>query len=181
MRHRTPFVLVALVVLGACGGDNKVGNEKILDFKEETQGRLGATTTTIAPVETTVAAAGGGKAGLGAPTTAPPTTAAPVTTAAPTTTTTERKQAVFEIGINGDNAGTTQFDPSASRVFVGTLVRFTNNDAVPRSVEADNGAFQSPSIAPGESWTYNANTAGKFNFHDGTRPYAVGSIEVLAR
>ena len=182
MRHRTLIaLLLASALFAACGGDNKVGDDKLLDFKEEAQGRLGATTTTV-PVETTVAPSGsGGKAGLGA-TTAPPTTAAPTTTAAPVvTTTTERKVATFEIAINGDNAGTTQFDPSSSRVFAGTLVKFTNKDAEPRSVEADDGSFQSPSIAPGESWTYNATKTGTFNFHDGTRPYAVGRLEVLAR
>lgn len=185
MRRHTiaALLLVASLVLAACGGDNKVGDEKILDFKEQTQQRLGETTTTAAPTETTAApvAAPGGKAGLGA-TTVPPTTAAPATTAAPvTTTTTERKQAVFEIRINGDSAGAAQFDPSAARVFVGTQVRFTNADVEPRSVEADNGTFQSPSIAPGDSWTYNATTAGRFNYHDGTRPYAVASLEVLPR
>lgn len=182
MRHRFFAALaIASIVLSACGGDNKVGDDKILDFKEEAQGRLGATTTTAPPVETTAVPAAGGKAGIGgAVSTAPPTTAAPVT-APPETTTTERKQAVFEVVINGDNAGATQFDPSASRVYAGTLVRFVNRDTEPRSVEADDGAFQSPPIAPGDSWTYNANTPGRFNFHDGTRPYAVGSLEVLSR
>jgi plastocyanin len=178
-RRFSPLLVLAVasVVLAACGGSNKVGSEKILDFKEEAQGRLGTTTTTAAPQET-APPAGGGKAGVGGAT----TTAVPATTIPkPTTTTTERKQTTFEIAIRGDNTGATQFDPSASRVFAGTLVKFVNKDTEPRSVESDTNAFQSPSIPPGGSWTYDAKTAGKFNFHDGTRPYATGSLEVLAR
>lgn len=171
--------------LASCGEENKVGSDKILDFKEQTNDRLGVTTTTVvAPTETTVAAAPG-KAAVGATTTtaAPPTTAAaPVTTAAPTTTAAPPpKEQAFEVAINGDNSGSSQFDPSASRVFKGTLVRFVNKDSVARSVEEDRGLFKSGSIPPGGAFEYRADTVGKFNFTDGTRPYAVGSLEVLAK
>lgn len=183
MKRSTAIVCSFLLatLLAACGEENKVGSDKILDFKEKTNDRLGVTTTTAAAVEAPVETAppgGAGKAAVGA-TTAPPTTQPP-TTQAPTTTQAPKVQA-FEITINGDNSGTTQFDPSSSRVFVGTLVRFVNNDSVPRSVEEDTGRFKSGPIAPGGTFEYRADTVGRFNITDGTRPYAVGVLEVLAR
>lgn len=166
-------VLAALIVLAvsACGSSNKVGSKSLVNFKDQTQQRLGVTTTTAARSDTT-AAGTGGHLGVGASTT---------TTAAARATTTAPAQQSFEIDINGDNSGTTQFDPSAARVFAGTTVRFVNKDSVARSVEADNGSFASGSIAPGGTWNYKAGTAGQFNYHDGTRPYAVGNLEVVAR
>ncbi|MBV8690918.1 MAG: hypothetical protein JOY57_04610 [Actinobacteria bacterium] len=172
---RKVVVLVAVVLLaglaGACGGNNKVGSKSLVNFKDQAQQRLGATTTTVATTATT-AAGGGGHLGIGAVTT---------TTAAPRATTTAPPAQAFEIEINGDNSGTTQFDPPAARVYAGTTVKFTNKDTVARSVEADNGGFNSGPIAPNASWSYKTSAPGQFNYHDGTRPYAVGSLEVVNR
>ena len=160
--------IIAVVLLAtACGDDTKVGSDKLLNFNEKAQQRLGqATTTTRDPTATTTPA--GGKAGLGAATTVP------------AVTTTVRRAATFDIAINSDTAGN-QFEPSAARVFKGTEVRFTNKDTVSRSVESDTRAFASGPIDPGATWVYTANTVGNFNYHDGTRPYAVGRLEVAAR
>ena len=72
------------------------------------------------------------------------------------------------------------FDPYYIRVFQGGVISVTNRDSQPRSVVADRWEFDSGSIAPGQTWTYDANRVGKFNFHDGTRPFVVGTLEVLA-
>ena len=72
------------------------------------------------------------------------------------------------------------YDPYYIRVFQGGVVSVTNRDAQSRTVTADRGEFDSGSIAPGETWTYDANRVGKFNFHDETRPFVVGTLEVLA-
>lgn len=183
MKYRTVRVAVALLLfaaLGACSEDNKVGSGVDLDVKSAAgQGRLGQrTTTTAAPTETTAApqqnlAIGRSTTTAAPSTTAPPTTAPPTTAAAQTPT--------FDIAIAGDNSGTTQFDPAQARVYAGYVVRFTNKDSKPRSVEADQGEFSSGPLQPGESWSYKADTVGRFNYHDGTRPYAVGILEVLAR
>jgi plastocyanin len=164
------FAVVAMLALVACGSDNKVGDDSLVNFKDQAQDRLGATTTTAAAVTTT--AAGRGQLGVGAATTTAKPTA--TTAAAPT-------QQAFDIDINGDNSATTQFDPPAARVFKGTVVKWTNKDATARSIEADNGAFKSPSIPPGGTFTYTANAPGSLNYHDGTRPYAVASLEVVNR
>lgn len=168
---RSLFCAVALLG-AACGENNEVGDESLLDFKSQANNRLGERTTTTMGATTTApptTAATGAKAGVGqATTTAPPTTARPAQT--------------LDIAIHGDNAGTTQFDPSAARVFKGTVVRWTNKDTVPRSVESDdNTTFASPPIPPGGSYSWTATAPGKFNYTDGTRPYAVASLEVLNR
>jgi plastocyanin len=173
------IVLVALLALtlAACGESSKVGDESLLDFKEQVdqEGRLGdRTTTTTAPPSDNVGAAGsGGKAGIQQETT--------TTTAAPTTTT-ERPRTVIDVSINGDGSGQTQFNPSLVRVFVGTVIKWTNNDTEERSAESDDAeTFYSGMIPPGGTFEYTATTPGKFNYSDGTRPYAVGRVEVLAR
>jgi len=130
--------LLAAAVVSGCGGNNKVGSKSLVNFKDQAQQRLGATTSTVAGPATT-AAGGSGHLGIGGATT---------TTAAPRATTTVAPQQAFEIDINGDNSGTTQFDPPAARVFVGTSVKFVNKDSVARSVESDNNAFASGPIAP---------------------------------
>lgn len=179
LRSLRPVVIVAALALtlAACGESSKVGDESLLDFKEQVQEgqRLGdrTTTTTAAPAEGEATAGAGGKAGIQDSTT---------TTAAPTTTTTEKQVTTIDVTINGDNSGTTQFNPSLVRVFVGTVIKWTNEDTVARSVESDDGqTFYSDMIPPGGTYEYTATTPGKFNYSDGTRPYAVGRVEVLAR
>lgn len=182
MKRLAPFVVAAVLLFAACGEDNKVGEGVDLGIKNEVeQERLGARTTTTAPPQTTAPAAQQ-KASVGAttapPTTQPPTTAPPATAPPPTAA---PERVAIEISINGDNSGTTQFEPSQTRVFVGSLVKWTNKDSVARSVEADDGTFKSGSLEPGQSFTYRAEKVGRFNYTDGTRPYAVGALEVIAR
>lgn len=78
-----------------------------------------------------------------------------------------------EINANG-------FNPFNFRVAAGTKVRVTNRDSSPRSFTADAGAFDSGPIAPGATWEWVASPVGTHNFHDETRPYVVGQVEVVA-
>jgi plastocyanin len=86
----------------------------------------------------------------------------------------ERSAVVFSITSSG-------YDPYVIRVFAGGVVTVTNRFTKPASVTADRGEFDSGPIAPGDSWTYEPTTPGKYNFHDSSRPFVVGSLEVLAR
>ena len=178
------LLVVSLIGMTACGEDNKVGEGVDLNIKDQVNSqRLGAattTTTTEAPTETTApqsAAVGRATTTTTTSTTAPPAT----TTTVEATTTTAKAPPTLQIAINSDGGGQSQFDPSQARVFVGSTVTWTNKDSVPRSIEADDRTFMSPSLAPGESFTYKADKVGRFNYHDGTRPYAVAALEVLAR
>lgn len=181
-KHLAVAAAALSLTFAACGEENKVGDEVDLGIKSQVeQERLGArTTTTAAAAEVvTTTAPPQQKASVGA-TTAPPTTqaTAPPPTAPPTT---QAEKVAIEITVNGDNSGTTQFEPSQSRVFVGSLVKWTNRDSVARSVEAADGTFASGPLEPGQSFTYRADKVGRFNYTDGTRPYAVGALEVIPR
>lgn len=164
------LVLVALAAgLAGCGKDNKVGDDKLLNFEDQANARLGSTTTTAPPAETTTSTTtGGNKAGVGQTT----------TTVKQATTTTQVP--AFEIVIKGDDSAT-QFNPAEASIFVNTVVRWTNQDTVARSVRASDRSFISPSIPPGGTFTWRFTKTGRVNYADGTRPYAVGALEVVAR
>ncbi|HEX4904855.1 MAG TPA: hypothetical protein VFU93_05360 [Acidimicrobiales bacterium] len=165
-RTRTIRLLAALFALtllaSACGDEKSVGDESLLEGTDESgEGpRLGETTTTTA-----------------APAGETPSTTAPQATTAPPTTAPAAPS--VEISIASDTTAGGQFQPRVAQVPSGAIVRFINNDSVERSVVADGGAFDSGPIAPGGTWDWVAGGAGSYNYSDGTRPYAVGSIEVV--
>ena len=183
------LLLAAVALVGsACGSDNKVGDESLLNFKEQANDRLGeTTTTTAAPTTTTVAGKAtttttkpGAKAGVGSTTTTAKGSTAP--TAPVQTTTTQLAQTVREIHIYGDSdPGHDALEPLTQTAYTGSIIRWINNDTVPRSVRAASGQFASPMIAPGASWDYAARTAGEFDYSDDTRPYVTGKLVVSNR
>jgi len=175
---------LALVTSAACGSDNKVGDQSLLNFKEQAGNRLGETTTTTAAATTTTAQGvvtptTKPKAGAGGATstTARAGTAATVTTA---TTVPANVQTVREIFIYGDDAAE-PLDPQIQTAYVGSIIRWTNKDTVERSVRADSGQFASPMIKPGGSWDYAAGTVGTFAYGDDTRPYVKGELRVAKK
>jgi plastocyanin len=171
-RHATvglALLCVVVLLLSGCSKSNKVGSNSLLNVKNQVKGqRLGETTTTKAPTATSAPVA----LGVGQATT---------TTRAPQTVTTQAQAQSTVITINGDNSSAPQFDPPTAAVYVGGLVKWVNADKVTRSVVAANGAFKSPDLAPGASWTYQPSAAGTFDYQDGTRPYANGQLQVVAR
>lgn len=172
-RTARPIALLCLVALGlaACGGDESVGDESVLQFDQDDSAAFGATTT--APTETTLLTA----------TTVPPGVEAEVTTttaAVQETTTTlppEQQEVSVEVKIL-DNSP--YFDPSRSAVPVGGKIRFVNAGSATFNIVSDTGAFDSGPIAPGAVWIFDADAPGTFNYSDGSRPYAVGSFQVVA-
>ena len=177
------FAGLALVTSAACGSDNKVGDESLLNFKEQANSRLGETTTTTAAATTTTAngvvtSTTKPKAGAAATsTTAKAGTAASVTTA---TTAPAAVQTVREIHIYGDDAAL-PLDPQIQTAYTGSVIRWINKDTVDRQVRADSGQFASPVIKPGGSWDYTANTVGTFAYGDDTRPYVKGELRVAKK
>jgi plastocyanin len=155
------LALVMAFASVACGGGSSVGEDINVDKLDGTAApRLGE--RTAAPTTKATTAPSGQPAA-----TAPPKTAAPAA-----------KPSIV-IKIQSDTAkGGSQFDPRVARVRRGSIVRWENVDAKARSVVADNGSFRSPNIAPGGHFDYTTNATGSINYHDGTRPYAVGTLEV---
>jgi plastocyanin len=70
------------------------------------------------------------------------------------------------------------FTPTQATIGAGDTVTWTNNDTVDRSVVSDNGAFTSPTIRPGTSWSFRFARVGTFAYHDGTRAAEKGTITV---
>lgn len=172
-RLRALAVLAAAAVaVAACSSETSVGSAELTEGLEGGDGGLRLGETTTVPPLVTTAPPDAGTATTAPPTTAPATTAPQTTTTAPTV--------VFEIAINPDGVGEGQFEPRVAQVFVGTIVRWVNRDTTTRSVVANDGSFASGDIPPGGVWEYRADTPGTFNYGDGTRPYAQGTLQVLS-
>jgi plastocyanin len=175
-------VLTPLLASG-CSSQNHVGTTSLENFKgsggpaglggpsSSAKPSQGAATTQPPPVRTTPA----DPIRSAHATTAPPA-AVPVRTTPPASA----SHVTLTISIGSDSASAGPFNPPAARIYKGTCASFVNRDVTPRSVVADAGSFTSGTIAPGKSWTYCGKQVGTFNYHDGTRPYAVASLQVLA-
>ena len=161
MKKLTIAAAMLALLLAGCTDTPDYG-EGLGDFEDKPQGDLTPTTppTTTPPVEEP---------------TENPTTTRP----APSTTAKPAAQG-YEIKIQSDQAKT-QFEPRVAQVFAGTPVKWTNTDSVPRSVEFSDGSYASGPIAPGGTVTFTAGRPGEFNYSDGTRPYAVGTLKVQPR
>lgn len=168
--RKSPWIVVPLIVvqfmLASCTSSSKVGDESDLNFKDQASSRLGQRSPSPSP-EPQSEVRPEDKQVIGKPT----------PDSKPTTQQTQ--QAAITVTINSDTTGSA-FDPSAVRVSKGSKITWVNKDSVVRSVEADDGRFTSGPLNPGAAFTYVANEIGKFNYHDGSRPYAVGRIEVVA-
>lgn len=162
------LIATLAIALAACGGGGKVGDDDLLAFDPDQADQLGASSTT-----STTASGIGGTGG-------PDTTAAPKTTApAPTTTLPPSQQQVtVEVTIQDDEQGA-PFTPNVVQVAAGGRVRFVNKGTKAYAIVAQNGAFASPSIAPGAAWIYEATTPGTYNYSDDVRTYSQGTIQVV--
>ncbi len=191
------LAVAAIFGVAACGDDNKVGDKALLDFEEQAGQRLGeatttttaldeATTTDTTPAASTATTRAGGQTGA---TTKPTATTRPTAATATTATTAPTAAAPafnLEIFINGDGSSDPPFDPQLARVFVGSVVRWTNKDSVPRQVVFEGGKIApSPSIPPGGTFDYKATVVSPdgepFRYGDGGRPYVSAFLEVLPK
>jgi plastocyanin len=164
--HRIVLLLLVLALAaGACSKKNEVGSGLDASKIKNTNCRIGeCTTTTTAPPATTTTAK---------------TTA--TTAAAKATTTTARPATTTTVATVNVSITASGFEPPNVRIYVGQRVVYTNADSQTRSVQDNNGAFSSGDLAPGKSWTFTGTRAAKYDISDGTRPFVVGSIEVLQR
>ena len=70
------------------------------------------------------------------------------------------------------------FGPASLSVAAGTTVTWTNSDTAPHTATADDGSFDSSSIAPGASFSQAFDTAGTFAYHCSIHPNMTATIEV---
>jgi len=99
------------------------------------------------------------------------TTAAPGTTSVPPAATS---------AASGDAVSIVDrsFQPGAITVPVGTTVTWTNNDSTGHTVTADDGSFDSKTIATGATFTQTFAAAGTFAYHCAIHPSMKATVVV---
>ena len=70
------------------------------------------------------------------------------------------------------------FQPPTLTVSAGTTVTFGNNDVTAHTSVADNGAWSSGNINPGQTFTVTLNNKGNFTYHCTIHPFMNGTIVV---
>jgi plastocyanin len=70
------------------------------------------------------------------------------------------------------------FDPPNATVSPGTTVTWVNNDQVPHTATADDGAFDSGTLQPGQSYSFTFDKAGTYAYHCNIHPYMTATITV---
>ena len=96
-------------------------------------------------------------------------------------TPTASPQASPAVGAN-DNASVdianVAFDPEALSISVGTTVIWTNREAIPHTVTADDGSFDSGTLNQGETFEFTFDTVGTFDYVCAIHPSMQGSVVV---
>jgi plastocyanin len=72
----------------------------------------------------------------------------------------------------------TGFVPANVTVAAGDTVRWTNRDSTNHQVVSETGAFASPILAAGQSFSFVFGDAGTFRYRDGLKPTERGTIRV---
>ena len=73
---------------------------------------------------------------------------------------------------------TNAFSPTNVTINDGDTVKWTNADTANRQLVADSGAFASPILKPGASYSFTFNTPGTYGYHDALKPSVRGKISV---
>src|SRR5215207_10050427 len=76
------------------------------------------------------------------------------------------------------NIGDNFFDPPDVAVEPGSTITWTNNGAVPHTVTADDGSFDSGRLNPGDSYTVAFGGQGTVTYHCEIHPEMRGSVTV---
>lgn len=169
-RRFVPILILLALVASACGEKQKVGSEKLLDFKDQ-QGaqRLGFETP---PPDATPA-----PKSLDSQVETPPPRVTPIP--APTA-----QVQYFDVELIADSpfykAGGQPSNVIAMRQ--SAVLRVTNKDNTPerkcRSFTAKNGAFNSGCLSTGGSWTFKFPNTGRFAIVDEGLTFASATLEV---
>jgi predicted lipoprotein with Yx(FWY)xxD motif len=70
------------------------------------------------------------------------------------------------------------FQPATLTVPVGTTITWTNTGATAHTVTADDGSFDSASVAPGQTFSHAFTTAGTFTYHCAIHPSMTATVTV---
>src|SRR5215210_6983521 len=72
------------------------------------------------------------------------------------------------------------FKPTTITVALDDTVLWRNRDTVRHQVVSDSGAFASPILRAGQSWSFTFSAVGRFAYHDGLEPAEHGVVVVRA-
>ena len=72
----------------------------------------------------------------------------------------------------------TRFEPATLTVAVGDTVRWFNDDALPHTVSASDGSWDSGNLAPGQAFERRFDTPGSYSYLCRYHPGMIGTIEV---
>jgi plastocyanin len=72
----------------------------------------------------------------------------------------------------------TAFTPASVTIATGDSIKWTNKDTKTHQVVSNSGAFASPIIGAGKTWTHTFNTAGTYRYHDALHPALTGKVVV---
>src|SRR5207253_1543733 len=75
---------------------------------------------------------------------------------------------------------TAGFVPSAVTIDQGDSITWTNTDAANHQVVGDKGAFSSPVLKTGQSYSFTFSTAGTFHYKDALAKKLKGTVVVKA-
>ena len=70
------------------------------------------------------------------------------------------------------------FNPNTMQVRAGTPVTWVNQDNSTHKIVSDTGAFESPTLNPGDTFDYTFINGGEYNYHDGIKTSMKGKIIV---
>jgi plastocyanin len=112
------------------------------------------------------------------PTTAPANTPTAVPTTTPTTAPTSAPTMTPASTGNSVTIANFAFSPQTLMVKTGTKVTWTNKDSATHTVTADQGAFNSGPLAPGNSFSFTFTKAGSYAYHCMIHPSMMATIVV---
>jgi plastocyanin len=70
------------------------------------------------------------------------------------------------------------YAPARIEIAAGTTIEWKNDDPLAHTVTADNGAFDSGNIDPGQTWRRRFDTPGTYDFHCTPHPFMKGVVVV---
>jgi plastocyanin len=80
--------------------------------------------------------------------------------------------------VEGSSTDDWGYDPAQLTVGVGDTVVWTNTGEIEHTVTADDGSFDSGSVAPGGTYEFTFEEEGEFPYHCDPHPFMVASITV---
>lgn len=158
------FSMCLVVLVAGCSKGKSVGSDKILDFEEQKEARLGASPT---PSPQGAAPAPAQNQPAQQPAKNPPANPAPQTT-------------FFDVVLI---ASAPYFEPGDQIAIArGTTLRVTNKDSTAerpqRSFTAQDGSFDSGMLRPGQVWSRKFDTPGSWRVEDRDAPFISATLEV---